>query len=175
MGLDDTLASREEINRTLSQKISNVFLNWGFKLLKVELLEILPSHNIQEAMHKQISAERTRRAAIITAEGYRERVKTEAEGECQSMISYSKGEQQKSVIIAKGQGDAKVLKANAEAEAIRIIGTALKEFKIDTTQYLIGIKYIEALTSIALQATKRIVYFPYETDVVGAQLLYENS
>lgn len=174
MGLDDTLASREEINRTLSQKISNVFFNWGFKLLKVELLEILPSHNIQEAMHKQIAAERMRRAAIITADGYRERVKTEAEGECQSMIALSKGDQQKSVTIAKGQGDAKVLKANAEAEAVRIIGNALREFKIETTQYLIGIKYIETLASIALQATKRIIYFPYETDVVGAQLLYDN-
>jgi len=174
MGLDDTLASREEINRTLSQKISNVFLNWGFKLLKVELLEILPSHNIQEAMHKQIAAERMRRAAIITAEGYRERVKTEAEGECQSMIAISKGDQQTCVITAKGQGDAKVLKANAEAEAVRIMTAALKEFKVDTTQYIVGIKYIETLTNIAVQATKRIIYFPFETDVVGAQLLYEN-
>jgi hypothetical protein len=77
LGLDDTLASREEINRTLTQKISNVFLNWEFKLLKVELLEILPSETIPEAMHKQIAAERMRRAAIITADGYREQTKTE--------------------------------------------------------------------------------------------------
>jgi regulator of protease activity HflC (stomatin/prohibitin superfamily) len=54
-----------------------VFLNWGFKLLKVELLEILPSPTIQESMHKQIAAERMRRAAIITADGYREQTKTE--------------------------------------------------------------------------------------------------
>jgi len=168
MGLDDTLASREEINRTLSQKISNVFLNWGFKLLKVELLEILPSPSIQEAMHKQIAAERMRRAIIITADGYREQTKTEAEGESQSMIAVSKGEQQVSVIAAKGQGDAKVLKANAEAEAIRVVSTSLKEFSLEPTQYLIGLKYIETFTNIALQATKRIVYFPYETDILGA-------
>jgi len=174
MGLDDTLASREEINRTLTKKISHVFLNWGFKLLKVELLEILPGSSIQEAMHKQIAAERMRRAAIITADGYRERVKTEAEGECQSMIALSKGEQQVGVTNAKGQGEAKVLKANADAEAIRIVGAALKEFKVDTTQYLVGIKYIDTLTSIALGATKRVIYFPYETDIVGAQILYEN-
>jgi len=174
MGLDDTLASREEINRTLTKKISHVFLNWGFKLLKVELLEILPGSSIQEAMHKQIAAERMRRAAIITADGYRERVKTEAEGECQSMIALSKGEQQVGVTNAKGQGEAKVLKANADAEAIRIVGAALKEFKVDTTQYLVGIKYIETLTNIAMGATKRVIYFPYETDIVGAQILYEN-
>jgi len=174
MGLDDTLASREEINRTLTKKISQVFMNWGFKLLKVELLEILPNQSIQEAMHKQIAAERMRRAAIITADGYRERVKTEAEGECQSMIALSKGEQQVGVTNAKGQGDARVLKANADAEAVRIVNVALRDFKIDTTQYLIGTKYIETLMNIALGATKRVVYFPYETDVVGAQLLYEN-
>jgi len=174
MGLDDTLASREEINRTLTQKISNVVLNWGFRLLKVELLEILPTPTIQEAMHKQIAAERMRRAAIITADGYRERVKTEAEGECQSMIALSKGDQQSGVTQAKGQGDARLIKANAEAEAVRIVGAALKDFNIDTTQYLVGIKYIETFTNLAVQATKRLIYFPYETDVVGAQLLYEN-
>jgi len=167
MGLDDTLASREEINKTLSQKISNVFLNWGFKLLKVELLEILPSPTIQEAMHKQIAAERMRRAAIISADGYREQTKTEAEGECQSNIAISKGEQQVSIITAKGYSDAKVLKASAEAEAIRIIAVALKEFNIDATHYLVGLKYIETFIHLALQATKRVVYFPYETDIIG--------
>lgn len=143
-------------------KLSNVFLNWGFKLLKVELLEILPSPTIQEAMHKQIAAERIRRAAIITADGYREQTKTEAEGECQSMISLSKGEQQVSIITAKGHADAKVLKANAEAEAIRIVAASLREFDVDPTAYLIGLKYIETFTNLALQAQKRIVYFPFE-------------
>lgn len=168
MGLDDTLASREEINRTLTQKISNVFNNWGFKLLKIELLEILPSATIQNAMHKQIAAERIRRAAIITADGYREQTKTEAEGECQSMISLSKGEQQVSIITSKGHSDAKVIKANAESEAIRIVAGALKDFKIDPTDYLIGVKYIETFTQVALHAASRVIYFPFETDLVGA-------
>lgn len=168
MGLDDTLASREEINRLLSQKISNVFLNWGFKLLKVELLEILPSPTIQEAMHKQIAAERIRRAAIITADGYREQTKTEAEGECQSMIALSKGEQQVSIITAKGHADSKVIKANSEAEAIRIIAGALREFDVDPTSYLIALRYIDTFSNLSLQASKRVIYFPYETDVIGA-------
>lgn len=74
MGLDDTLASREEINRTLQQKISRTFLNWGFKIVKVDILEIMPAtRSIQDAMHKQIAAERIRRANVITAEGFRER------------------------------------------------------------------------------------------------------
>jgi len=168
MGLDDTLASREEINRTMKQKISNVFQNWGFKLLKVELLEINPGRVIQEAMHKQIAAERLRRASIISADGYREQMKTEAEGECQSVIALSKGSQQVSIITAKGHADAKVLKANAEGEAVRLISASLKEFSIDPTHYLIGLRYIETLTTLALNATNRLIYFPFETDVIGS-------
>jgi len=168
MGLDDTLASREEINRTVSQKISRVFQNWGFTLLKVEILEILPTRTIQEAMHKQIAAERLRRAAIVTSDGYREQIKTEAEGECQSVISISKGEQQVEIIRAKAESDAKVIIAKAEAESINIIANSLKEFKINATQYLIGIKFIETLTSMSLFAKRRLIYFPYETSLYGA-------
>lgn len=77
MGLDDTLASREEVIRTLMQKISNVCLNWGLQITAVELLEIIPSPTIQDAMHKQLAAERIRRAAIVTADGQREQAKTQ--------------------------------------------------------------------------------------------------
>jgi len=168
MGLDDTLASREEINRTVSQKVSRVFQNWGFTLLKVEILEILPTKTIQEAMHKQIAAERLRRAAIVTADGFREQIKTEAEGECQSVISISKGEQQVEIIKAKAESDAKVIIAKAEAESITIICNSLKDFRINATQYLIGIKFIETLTSMALNSTKRLFYFPFETNLFGA-------
>jgi len=168
MGLDDTLASREEINRTVSQKVSRVFQNWGFTLLKVEILEILPTRTIQEAMHKQIAAERLRRAAIVTADGFREQIKTEAEGECQSVISISKGEQQVEIIKAKAESDSRVLIAKAEAEAINIISKSLKDFKLNATQYLIGIKFIETLTGLSLNSTKRLFYFPYETNFFGA-------
>jgi len=168
MGLDDTLASREEINRTVSQKVSQVFQNWGFSLLKVEILEILPTRTIQEAMHKQIAAERLRRAAIVTSDGFREQIKTEAEGECQSAISISRGEQQVEIIKAKAESDSKMIIAKAEAEALSIISNSIKDIQINATQYLIGIKFIETLTGLALSASKRLLYFPYETNVFGA-------
>eukprot|EP01132_Coremiostelium_polycephalum_P002622 gene2622-3251_t len=168
MGLDDTLASREEINKILSQKIGPVFLNWGFKIEKVEILEIVPSYTIQEAMHKQISAERVRRSMIISAEGFREQTKTEAEGESQSNISLSKGRQQVAIITAKANADSKIIEANAEAESIKIIDSVLKTFNIEPTQYIIGMKYINTLFEMAKRSKSVTINLPYQSQIMGA-------
>lgn len=168
MGLDDTLASREEINRGLTQKISDVCLNWGMRITRVDILEIIPTYTIQTAMHQQLAAERVRRANIVSSEGYREQTKTEAEGECQSMITISKGEQQATMLRAKSRGEAKLLLAKAEAEATKILGKELAEFGVDPTQYLIGLRYIESLQACALGASHRTLLFPLETQLVGA-------
>ena len=69
MGLDDTLASREEIERGMSTRIRHICRDWGLEIKSVELLEITPNRTVQEAMHKQIGAERVRRANIVTADG----------------------------------------------------------------------------------------------------------
>ncbi|EGC28759.1 hypothetical protein DICPUDRAFT_85167 [Dictyostelium purpureum] len=168
MGLDDTLASREEINKTLSLKISHIFLNWGFKLEKVEILEILPSPTIQEAMHKQISAERVRRATIIAAEGFREQTKTEAEGDCQAQISISKGKQQVLIISARAQAESKIIQAQAEAESIKIIGDALKEYNIEPTQFIIGMKYINTIKDMAKKSKQVLLGLPYSSQIMGS-------
>ena len=103
---------------TFSIEIAHIFLNWGFKLVKVDILEIVPSTNtIQESMHEQIKAERLRRANIIQADGYREQLKLEAEGSTAATIAVSKGEQSVAVIRAKAYADARLLKARAEADA----------------------------------------------------------
>ncbi len=85
MGLDDTLASREEIQRQLSKKITGICKNWGLLIKGVELLEITPNYSIQEAMHMQIKAERVRRTAKVEAEGYAEQTRLLAEGTAQAM------------------------------------------------------------------------------------------
>jgi len=167
MGLDDTLASREEINRSLMQKIRNVCYNWGMKINRVELLEIIPTPTVQQAMHQQLAAERVRRADIVTAEGYREQVRTEAEGRSQSQISLSTGNKEVSILRAKGLADSRVLIAEAEADALTSISESLKEFGVNPTSYLIGLRYIETMTSIATGATSRKIFFPYESQVVG--------
>ncbi|RYG50056.1 SPFH/Band 7/PHB domain protein, partial [archaeon] len=168
MGLDDTLSSREEIERSLKSKIAHVCYDWGLEIRSVELLEITPNTTVQDAMHRQLSAERMRRAAIVSADGQREKTKLEAEGECQSRIALATGEKQVAIIRAQGQADARRLIAKAEADAVRIIAAALHEYGIDATQYHIGMKYIDMLANLAMTASSRQVYFPLQTDVAGA-------
>ncbi|EAL70065.1 hypothetical protein DDB_G0274345 [Dictyostelium discoideum AX4] len=168
MGLDDTLASREEINKTLMLKISSIFLNFGFKLEKVEILEILPSQSIQDALHLQISSERVRRANVISAEGFREQTKTEAEGDCQAQISLSRGRQQVLIISARAEAESKIIEAQAEADSIKIIGDALKEFNIEPTQYIIGTKYITTLISMAKKSKSVNIGLPYSSQILGS-------
>lgn len=77
MGLDDTLASREEIEKLVSNKVCKVCQDWGLTVMGVDLLEIDPTDTIQHAMHEQIRAERYRRTQKVTAEGYAEQVRLE--------------------------------------------------------------------------------------------------
>lgn len=77
MGLDDTLASREEIEKLVSNKVCKTCQDWGLTISGIDLLEIDPTNTIQAAMHEQIRAERYRRTQKVTAEGYAERVRLE--------------------------------------------------------------------------------------------------
>lgn len=168
MGLDDTLASREEIERGLASRIKHICHDWGLEIKSVELLEITPSPSVQTAMHKQIGAERVRRADIVTADGIREKLKLEAEGHMQAAIAMATGQQRVSIIQATGAADAKLSIAQAESESVGIISKALAEYDVNPAQYIVGLKYIQTLAAIAGRASKRTVYFPYETDVVGS-------
>lgn len=168
MSLDDLLASREEIERGLQQQIRRICHDWGLELKSVELLEINPTTEVQTVMHKQISAERIRRAAIVTSDGLREKLKLEAEGNMQAAIAVATGEEKAMVVHAKGTADARLIVAKAEAEAIRILASSLKDLSVDPSQFLVGVKYLECFKHIAAHAAKRVVYMPVSTDVVGA-------
>ena len=168
MGMDDTLASREEINRNIMQRIANTCNNWGIEITRVELLEITPSRSVMQAMHKQLAAERIRRAEIVTADGFREKTKTMAEGAMQSQVAVASGESRVAVLRAKGISDARKLIADAEAQAVSLISTALSEYGVSATDYLVGMHHIEAFTEIAINSKDRTIFFPMESDVVGA-------
>merc|ERR1711871_411424 len=144
-----------------------ICFNWGLEVIAVELLEISPSFEVQTAMHKQLIAERNRRAKIVAADGSRLQKKMGAEGECESKKAISKGTQRKTEILAKGESDARKLIADANAKALQIVGDVVKEFGATPTQYMIAIKYIETFEKIVTYAKKREVYFPYEADVCG--------
>ncbi len=115
-----------------------------------------------------VDAERIRRAEIVTADGFREMTKTKAEGAMQSQVAVASGESRVAVLRAKGISDARKLIADAEAQAVSLISTALSEYGVSATDYLVGMHHIEAFTEIAINSKDRTIFFPMESDVVGA-------
>jgi len=129
--LDDVLAKREEINRILRSKLDEVTERWGVKVTTVEIREILPPKDVQDAMIRQMSAERNRRAMV-----------TEASGKKESAILVAEGEKQSSILRAEGDRQAAILRAEGYAQALEILYNAAKKIdsKTMTLQYLDTLK-----------------------------------
>ena len=104
--LDQTLTSRDEINSKLRSVLDEVTEKWGIRITRVELKEIIPPRDIQQAMEKQMQAERTRRASILTAEGDKKAAILKAEGEKASSILKAEGDQKAAVLRAEGDAEA---------------------------------------------------------------------
>lgn len=119
--LDDVLSKREQINETLRQKLDETTERWGVKVTTVEIREVVPPGNVQEAMNRQMSAERTRRAAVTEAEGQRRVSITVAEGNQQARILQAEGERQARVLQAEGERQARMLQAEGDAQALATV------------------------------------------------------
>jgi regulator of protease activity HflC (stomatin/prohibitin superfamily) len=104
--LDDVLARREQINHDLRMKLDEVTERWGVKVTAVEIREVVPAKDVQDARNRQVSADRTRRAAVTEAEGKRQATITVAEGDKQSQILRAEGERQSQILKAEGYGQA---------------------------------------------------------------------
>lgn len=150
--LDQTLTSRDVINSKMRSILDEATDPWGIKVNRVEVKNILPPRDIQEAMEKQMRAERERREAILRAEGEKKSSILIAEGEKQSAILRAEADKESQIRIAEGEAEA-ILKINkAEAESIKLI----KEAKAD--QSVLTLKSFDALTKVADgNATKIIV------------------
>jgi regulator of protease activity HflC (stomatin/prohibitin superfamily) len=133
--LDDVLAKREEINNTLRAKLDEVTHRWGVKITNVEIREIVPPRDIQEAMNRQMSAERNRRAVI-----------TESEGTRQATINVAEGDKQSAILRAEGGRQAQILQAEGYANALKTIFGAASgiDEKTMALQYLDAIKVLGA-------------------------------
>ncbi len=129
--LDDVLSQREKINETLRLKLDEVTERWGGKVTTVEIREIMPPPAVQEAMNRQLSAERTRRAVI-----------TESEGTRQATINVAEGDKQSAILRAEGDRQAAILRAQGFSEALNTIFGAAKNIdqKTMTLQYLDALK-----------------------------------
>ncbi|MBI5103638.1 MAG: SPFH/Band 7/PHB domain protein [Solirubrobacterales bacterium] len=149
MTLEDTLTSRDQINTQLRIVLDEATGKWGIRINRVELKAIDPPGGIQEAMEKQMRAERDRRAAILNAEGVK-----------QSQILTAEGEKQSAVLKAEGAKQAAILRAEGEAKAIDTVFAAIHEGNPD--QGLLSYQYLQMLPQIAQGDANKVWVIPSE-------------
>jgi regulator of protease activity HflC (stomatin/prohibitin superfamily) len=140
IGLDDVLSKREQINEILRVKLDEVTERWGGKVTTVEIREIIPPRDVQDAMNRQLSAERTRRAVI-----------TESEGARQSAINVAEGTKQAEILRAEGDRQAAILRAEGFAEALNRIYAAAS----GVDQKTMALQYLQALRDIGAGASTK--------------------
>ena len=161
--LDQTLTSRDIINTKMRAILDEATDPWGIKVNRVELKNILPPHDIQSSMEKQMKAERDRRQAILQAEGQKKSAILIAEGERESAILRADAEKQAAILKAEAEKQAAILKADGEAEAIMKIQKALADSlgmlnEKAPNEQVIKLKSIQAMEKVADgKATKIII------------------
>ena len=155
--LDEVLSEREHINNMLRTRLDEVTERWGVKVTNVEIREIIPPREVQDAMNRQMSAERIRRAVVTESTGTREAAINVADGEKQSAILRAEGEKQSNILRAEGERRAQILRAEGFSNALD------KIFEIAQTvdQKTMTLQYFEALKSIGAGASTKFI-FPLE-------------
>src|SRR5574338_644809 len=155
--LDDVLSEREHINNMLRTRLDEVTERWGVKVTNVEIREIVPPRDVQDAMNRQMSAERIRRAVVTESTGTREAAVNVAEGEKQSNILRAEGQKQSAILQAEGERQAQLLRAEGFAQALDTIFNSAKG--ID--QKSMTLQYFETLKSIGASPSTKYI-FPME-------------
>jgi regulator of protease activity HflC (stomatin/prohibitin superfamily) len=149
MTLEDTLTSRDQINAQLRGVLDEATGKWGIRVNRVELKAIDPPATIQEAMEKQMRAERDRRAAILTAEGFK-----------QSQILTAEGEKQGAILRAEGERESQILRAEGQSKAIETVFKAIHEGDADPK--LLAYQYLQVLPQIAQGDANKVWIIPSE-------------
>ncbi|MBV7338197.1 SPFH/Band 7/PHB domain protein [Chloroflexi bacterium TSY] len=158
MILDDVLARRDQLNEMLQGKLDEVTNRWGIKVTAVEIREIIPPKDIQDAMSRQMSAERQRRAVVTEAEGNREAAIKVAEGEKQARILQAEGRRQSEIVEAEGQRQAAILRAEGFATALETINNTAQNVQSNT----MSLQYLETLKGLGEhESTKFILPFEF--------------
>jgi regulator of protease activity HflC (stomatin/prohibitin superfamily) len=166
MELDQTLGSRDMINKRMREVIEEASIGWGVDVTRVELQAIEPPRDIQQSMELVMRAERERRAAVTNAEAGKRAAILESEGQREAQVRKAEGEKEAAILRAEGQAAARLAMAQAEAEAIQRITASLPEGQ--AAMYLLGLKYIEALPAIT-KGPGSTIFLPAEaTGVMGA-------
>lgn len=169
--LDETFTARSQINEILLRELDESTDPWGVKVTRVELRDIIPSRAVQESMELQMSAERRKRAAILTSEGERESAINSARGKAEAQVLQAEASQKASILEAEAQQKAIVLKAQAErqqqvlkaqatAEALQIITKILQSDPNarETLQFLLAQNYLEMGMKIGSSDSSKVMF-----------------
>ena len=157
MNLDDVLSQRERINASIREKLDKETERWGVKVTNVEIREIEPPRDIQEAMNRQMSAERVRRAVVTEAEGTRTASITVAEGERQATILRAEGQRQAEILTAEGDQQAAVLRADGFSIALDKIHSVAQHIDANT----LSLQYFDTLKDLGASESTKFI-FPME-------------
>jgi regulator of protease activity HflC (stomatin/prohibitin superfamily) len=155
--LDDVLVEREHINNMLRARLDEVTERWGVKVTNVEIREIIPPREILDAMNRQMSAERNRRAQVTESTGQRDAAINVAEGEKRAAILRAEGQKESAILEAEGQREAQLLKAEGYASALERIFSVAQ--KID--QQTMTLQYFETLKELGQTDSTKYI-FPME-------------
>jgi len=157
IALDEVLSQREHINQTLRTKLDEVTERWGVKVTNVEIREIIPPKDVQEAMNKQMSAERVRRALVTESMGDKEAAINRAEGTKQAAILQAEGERQSNILRSEGEKQALLLRAEGFAAALDKIYSVAQT----VDQKTMTLQYFETLKAMGASPSTKYI-FPME-------------
>jgi regulator of protease activity HflC (stomatin/prohibitin superfamily) len=155
--LDDVLSQREQINTMLRTRLDEVTERWGVKVTNVEIREIVPPRDVQDAMNRQMSAERVRRALVTESMGDQEAAINRAQGTKQAAILSAQGERESNILRAEGERQAQLLRAEGFAQALDAIFNSAKS----VDQKTMTLQYFETLKSIGMSPSTKYI-FPME-------------
>jgi len=155
--LDDVLSEREHINNMLRTRLDEVTERWGVKVTNVEIREIVPPREVQDAMNRQMSAERIRRALVTESTGTREAAINVAEGEKQSAILRAEGDKQSNILRAEGDRQSQLLRAEGFSAALNKIFEVAQTIDPKT----MTLQYFDTLKNLGTSASTKFI-FPLE-------------
>ena len=167
--LDGTLTSRDTINAKMTEILDEATDKWGIKVNRVELKNIIPPAEIQNAMEKQMKAERDRRETLLQAEGHKAAAITRAEGDKQALILAAEGERDARIARAEGEAKAIFLSKKAEADGLR----ALMEAGVDAA--VLELKKYEALVAMSDGKASKIIVPTDAVDMTKANVMFSET
>ena len=157
IALDEVLSQRDRINEAIRARLDQETGRWGIKVTNVEIREIDPPREIQEAMNRQMSAERVRRAVVLEADGTRQASITVAEGDKQAAILKAEGQRQAEILQAEGDQQAAVLRAEGFSDALERIYRVAQTVDVNT----MTLQYLDTLRNIGSSPSSKFI-FPME-------------